>query len=97
MCARYKPDEPLTPQGPLPPRRRPRRVPEQQPLFPEPEQPAPLPPPEPAVHELPVEEPVHTPKAPARRSYWEVPDYPDEAPPMPQSAAPQHNPRADVR
>lgn len=96
MCARYKPDEPPTPQGSLPPRRRPRRVPEQPPLFPEPEEPAPLPP-EPVGQELPVEEPVVKPQAPARRSYWEVPDYPAEAPPVQQSPAPQHNPWADVR
>ena len=68
MCARYKPGEYEEPQGrALPSRRMPRRTPEPDLFYPEPEPPAePLPPDEPVGGE---------PTKPARRrSYWEVPD-----------------------
>ena len=98
MCARYKADEPETPQGTLPPRRRPRLVPEQDPVYPSyMEEPAPQED-EPLYEQqssLPpqVEPP---PAKPKRRSYWEVPD--DEPAPdhSRTGAAAAHNPWADV-
>ncbi len=98
MCARYKADEPETPQGTLPPRRRPRLVPEQNPVYPSymeepaPQEDEPLYEQQPSLP--PQEEP--SPAKPKRRSYWEVPD--DEPAPDPArtGAAAAHNPWADV-
>lgn len=92
MCARYKPGEYEEPQGrALPSRRMPRRPPEPDLFYPEPEPPAePLPPDEPVGGE---------PTKPARRrSYWEVPDDTPAADdtPRPSDNGPDHNPWKDV-